>query len=170
MKNVAKISLVVFCLGVIYSCTGDKKTKKTDEKVQVEEVSDSNSPALTEGGSEDLALSPELNLYFKAQQALSQDDLEALNVLFENPEFENDFINTFAESEGIEDKRVVFYDWTKDLTSRLDKEDLSYPVYLYSCPMAFDFTSATWLSLEKNVRNPYFGASMLECGALKSEF
>ena len=167
MKNVAKISLVVFSLALLYSCAGDKKT---DQKVKVEEVFDSKSQSKSEGDSEEDVMSPELSLYFKVQQALSQDDVAALNVLFENPEFESDFTNTFAKSEGIEDKRVVFYDWTKDLTSRLDKEDLPYTVYQYSCPMAFDFTSATWLSLEKVVRNPYFGASMLECGSLKSEF
>ncbi len=167
MKNVAKISLVVFSLVVLYSCAGDKKT---DQKVKVEEVSDSKSQSKSEADSAEDVLSPELSLYFKVQQALSQDDVAALNMLFENPEFESDFTNMFAKSEGIEDKRVVFYDWTKDLTSRLDKEDLPYTVYQYSCPMAFDFTSATWLSLEKVVRNPYFGASMLECGSLKSEF
>ena len=167
MKNVAKISLVVFSLAVLYSCAGDKKT---DQKVKVEEVSDSKSQSKSEVDSTKDIMNPELSLYFKVQQALSQDDVTALNTLFENPEFESDFTNTFAKSEGIEDKRVVFYDWTKDLTSRLDKEDLPYTVYQYSCPMAFDFTSATWLSLEKVVRNPYFGASMLECGSLKSEF
>jgi len=167
MKNVAKISLVVFSLAVLYSCAGDKKT---NQKMKVEEVSDSKSQSKSEGNLAEDKMSPELSLYFKVQQALSQDDVAALNTLFENPEFESDFTNTFAKSEGIEDKRVVFYDWTKDLTSRLDKEDLPYTVYQYSCPMAFDFTSATWLSLEKVVRNPYFGASMLECGSLKSEF
>ncbi len=167
MKNVAKICLVVFSIALIYSCAGDKKS---DQKVKVEELSDSNSQSKSEGDSAEMSLSPELSLYFKVQQALSQDDLKTLNILFENPEFENDFTNTFAKSEGIEEKRVVFYDWTKDLTSRLVKEELSVPVYQYTCPMAFDFTSATWLSLEKVVRNPYFGESMLKCGSLKSEF
>jgi hypothetical protein len=171
MKNFTKISLVVFFFCAIYSCAGDKKTDKSiDEKVNIEEVSDSNSQSKSEGDSAEDVMSPELSLYFKVQQALSQDDVTALNVLFENPEFESDFTNTFSKSEGIEDKRVVFYEWTKDLTSRLDKEDLPYTVYQYSCPMAFDFTSATWLSLEKAVRNPYFGESMLKCGSLKSEF
>ena len=28
---------------------------------------------------------------------------------------------------------------------------------------------ASWLSAEKEIRNPYYGASMLKCGSVKSE-
>lgn len=38
------------------------------------------------------------------------------------------------------------------------------PVYWMHCPMAFDGTGADWLQGDKQVRNPYYGASMLTCG------
>jgi hypothetical protein len=114
-------------------------------------------------------LTPELSLYFQVQEALSQDDLKSLNVLFKNLKFENTFTESFVDSIEIADKRLVFYEWTKDLLSRLEREDLSYSIYVYSCPMAFESTSATWLSLNKVIRNPYFGESMLNCGILKSK-
>ena len=40
-------------------------------------------------------------------------------------------------------------------------------VYYTYCPMAFNNEGGYWLSKEKEVRNPYFGAQMLECGSVK---
>ena len=37
-------------------------------------------------------------------------------------------------------------------------------LFIQHCPMADDFNGADWLSLQDNVMNPYFGASMLTCG------
>jgi Cu(I)/Ag(I) efflux system membrane fusion protein len=41
------------------------------------------------------------------------------------------------------------------------------PVYLVRCPMAFDSRGASWLQDAEEVRNPYFGSEMLECGAVQ---
>lgn len=40
-------------------------------------------------------------------------------------------------------------------------------VYKQFCPMAFDNEGAYWLSIEKQVNNPYFGDQMLHCGSVK---
>lgn len=40
------------------------------------------------------------------------------------------------------------------------------PIYLQYCPMK----KATWLSSEKQIRNPYYGSSMLTCGEIKETF
>lgn len=37
-------------------------------------------------------------------------------------------------------------------------------LYIQHCPMADNNKGADWLSLEKNIVNPYFGKSMLTCG------
>ena len=37
-------------------------------------------------------------------------------------------------------------------------------VYQMHCPMAFDNTGADWLSFTPEVKNPYFGNTMLTCG------
>ena len=39
-------------------------------------------------------------------------------------------------------------------------------VYRVHCPMAFNNKGADWLQRNEDVRNPYFGASMLKCGAV----
>ena len=43
-------------------------------------------------------------------------------------------------------------------------------VYQVRCPMAFNNRGATWLQLDENVRNPYFGDSMLQCGSVVATF
>jgi Cu(I)/Ag(I) efflux system membrane fusion protein len=44
------------------------------------------------------------------------------------------------------------------------------PVFEFRCPMAFDNRGATWLQRKKELRNPYFGSSMLRCGELVRTF
>ena len=48
-----------------------------------------------------------------------------------------------------------------------ESEESYYEIF---CPMAFNNTGASWLSKEKDVNNPYFGAGMLKCGEVKREF
>ena len=42
-------------------------------------------------------------------------------------------------------------------------------MYIQHCPMADSNKGADWLSLSDEIRNPYFGASMLTCGNVKEE-
>lgn len=42
-------------------------------------------------------------------------------------------------------------------------------LYIQYCPMADNDKGADWLSLEKEIKNPYFGKSMLKCGEVKKE-
>jgi hypothetical protein len=42
-------------------------------------------------------------------------------------------------------------------------------LYKEYCPMAFDNKGAAWLSESEEIRNPYFGSEMLECGEVKEE-
>jgi Cu(I)/Ag(I) efflux system membrane fusion protein len=42
--------------------------------------------------------------------------------------------------------------------------------YRIHCPMAFDNRGADWLAPTRDVRNPYFGASMINCGSVEETF
>lgn len=44
----------------------------------------------------------------------------------------------------------------------------STAVYVQYCPMALE-EGALWLSTSKNIRNPYYGDQMLECGEVQGE-
>jgi membrane fusion protein, copper/silver efflux system len=43
-------------------------------------------------------------------------------------------------------------------------------VYKQHCPMANSDRGAYWLSVQEEIRNPYYGASMLTCGDLKQTY
>jgi Cu(I)/Ag(I) efflux system membrane fusion protein len=43
-------------------------------------------------------------------------------------------------------------------------------IYVQHCPMADNNKGADWLSKEKEIKNPYFGNSMLTCGEVTKEF
>lgn len=43
-------------------------------------------------------------------------------------------------------------------------------LYKQYCPMAFGDKGANWLSLQKDIRNPYFGDKMLTCGEVKKAY
>ncbi|MFO7657571.1 MAG: efflux RND transporter periplasmic adaptor subunit [Bacteroidales bacterium] len=42
-------------------------------------------------------------------------------------------------------------------------------IYVQHCPMADNNKGADWLSTEKEIRNPYYGSSMLTCGEITKE-
>ncbi len=46
---------------------------------------------------------------------------------------------------------------------------LGETIYVLHCPMADNNKGADWLSTEKEIRNPYFGSSMLKCGEVTRE-
>jgi hypothetical protein len=40
-------------------------------------------------------------------------------------------------------------------------------LYWEFCPMAFDNKGAYWMSFEREIKNPYFGSEMLNCGSVE---
>ncbi len=46
---------------------------------------------------------------------------------------------------------------------------IDQPVFVNYCPMANNDKGAEWLSTEREIKNPYFGSSMLKCGEVKQE-
>lgn len=43
------------------------------------------------------------------------------------------------------------------------------PLYIQHCPMVNDNKGADWISNNKQIRNPYFGESMIGCGSITKE-
>ncbi|UII27347.1 efflux RND transporter periplasmic adaptor subunit [Fulvivirga maritima] len=74
-------------------------------------------------------------------------------------------IEAMAESKDIDQLREKFILVSKNiiaLTQQMKPE--SSTLYVQHCPMADNNQGADWLSAEKEVKNPYFGAFMLSCG------
>jgi Cu(I)/Ag(I) efflux system membrane fusion protein len=46
---------------------------------------------------------------------------------------------------------------------------INKPLFIEHCPMANNNKGADWISLDREIRNPYFGKSMISCGEVKKE-
>lgn len=73
-----------------------------------------------------------------------------------------------TEATGIDAQRTAFSDLSNQLISLVKKAGMgSGELYIDFCPMALNDKGAYWISGIKEIRNPYFGDKMLNCGELK---
>lgn len=67
-----------------------------------------------------------------------------------------------------EHQRIAFSPLSNAMYSLLKSTNLKNAgVYKQYCPMAFNDKGAYWLSEEEEIKNPYFGKKMLECGEVQ---
>ncbi|MHC4685351.1 MAG: efflux RND transporter periplasmic adaptor subunit [Planctomycetota bacterium] len=128
--------------------------------------------------------------YFSLQDALAGDDkhaaaqaagetLEALsavdmslvsgkahNVWMDNSMKMKAALNKIKEAVEIELMREGFERLSSGIIAMAEQFGVyrAKTLYKFNCPMAFDNKGANWLQMDKDTRNPYFGASMLKCG------
>jgi hypothetical protein len=66
-----------------------------------------------------------------------------------------------SETKDIKKQRAYFFNLSNNMATLAKAMKLStQPIYQAYCPMK----KATWLSKEKAIKNPYYGAEMLTCG------
>lgn len=71
-----------------------------------------------------------------------------------------------TQAEDIQGVRKVFFPLSRTMQALVEHfgNPLDAALHVVRCPMAFGDQGATWLQHGREVRNPYFGASMLRCG------
>ena len=67
----------------------------------------------------------------------------------------------------IKHQRSHFILMSEDMYSLVKTFGGGKPLYHDHCPMANDNKGAMWISEIKEIKNPYFGASMLTCGSVE---
>lgn len=140
------------------------------------------------------ALQPLINDYLLLKDALSSDNipgakkaagkmrktLSGIKMNLFSGESHNDWMKYSSEiedaltqllhSEKADEIRNSFHqisDATIDLTSSF--KPYNKTLFIQHCPMANNKKGADWLSLSKEIKNPYFGESMLTCGKTEKE-
>lgn len=113
-------------------------------------------------------LGPDLQSYLAAQEALAKDDLagarQALHSLAGQASAPVQALAASAAATAdLEAVRAVFKPLSEELVRRV--WPAGYAVA--SCPMADGGKGARWVQKKDQIRNPYFGASMLRCGAFE---
>ncbi|MHA7128702.1 efflux RND transporter periplasmic adaptor subunit [Algoriphagus namhaensis] len=138
------------------------------------------------------ALKPMFDTYFQWKDALTEDDFQkalkdakAMNTalsevpmkLFEDEAHDlwmsyqrnlKKITSEASRAESIKKIRETFVSTSAQmiLLSR-DFDVLDQTLYVQFCPMVNNNRGATWLSLNENIVNPYFGESMLTCGEIE---
>jgi Protein of unknown function (DUF3347) len=71
---------------------------------------------------------------------------------------------TISTSKDVAAQRDAFSNLSTNMAVFIKVTKAGGPVYLQHCPMYNDGKGADWLSKDKVVKNPYYGAMMLSCG------
>lgn len=123
-----------------------------------------------------------LEIYFNMKDAFVETNLK--KVLKENTLFlehlklfdkkerkENHWKNLFETAKkmnhpktNMKKQRLLFEKISETMIALSESIPAKYEIFLQYCPMANEDKGAHWLSKEKNIRNPYFGEAMLNCG------
>ncbi|WP_158856989.1 efflux RND transporter periplasmic adaptor subunit [Lunatibacter salilacus] len=80
-------------------------------------------------------------------------------------------LDKIAQINDVEEQRKHFETLSDNLIEAVEIFGISGDsFYKHYCPMAFRDEGAVWLSLEEEVRNPYFGEKMLTCGEIQKTY
>ncbi|MEO9503036.1 efflux RND transporter periplasmic adaptor subunit [Nonlabens ulvanivorans] len=105
---------------------------------------------------------------FKKFKGIKTDDLGKM----EKSHFEQSLkmLDAISSNENIENQREHFVILNENLIAlAMNAEQGSNTLYVQKCPMANNNKGAIWMSLEKDIRNPYYGDAMLTCGSVIEE-
>lgn len=69
-----------------------------------------------------------------------------------------------AETKDASRQRDYFMTLSKNIYSLMKASKYDETVYYQFCPMANDGKGANWLSKDNEIKNPYYGSQMMNCG------
>jgi hypothetical protein len=73
--------------------------------------------------------------------------------------------SSIAVTKKLDDQRTAFSKLSDHMYNLAKTAAVSQTIYYQKCPMANKGKGATWLSLDKGIKNPYYGNQMLTCGS-----
>jgi Cu(I)/Ag(I) efflux system membrane fusion protein len=81
----------------------------------------------------------------------------------------NEQAKSIADKAQIESQRKSFFAFSELMVESIREFGIDGVIYYQFCPMAFDGEGAYWLSEEEEIRNPYLGKEMFDCGEIIQE-
>jgi len=170
LKNVAAIGM----LSVLIACTQSAPKSSTSEQAVVQSTTDSIQL-------KDTQQDEVLKQYFSLKDALvasnasnAQKEATTLTTsLKASPAFAKSVLmsDSIAKTNDLAKQRSTFTNLSNKLIAQFSKTSLlKGSFYLQFCPMANEGNGGYWLAAEQEVRNPYYGDEMLNCGEVKKTF
>lgn len=170
-KNIVFLALLTF----LYSCQNSDSvnSEKLADSSKIQEVKASLKFA---NSNEELIY----NSYVKLKDALVLADapkagkfalaLEA--ELLKDPSYKDisKLANEIGKEAELKNQRKIFTDLSNKLIVKFREAKLNEgKIFIQHCPMANNGDGGDWLASEANIRNPYYGDEMLECGSVVEE-
>ncbi|QVY67098.1 efflux RND transporter periplasmic adaptor subunit [Polaribacter sp. Q13] len=79
-------------------------------------------------------------------------------------------LKAISENNTIEKQRAHFVILNENIVAiAMNMDNLESTLYVQKCPMANNNKGAMWMSTEKDIRNPYYGETMMTCGSIIEE-
>jgi len=191
MKNrVRNLAMLIFLGGslVLTSCRDNKNNDEdTNHEMNSEDHmdhdnmmdDDSNDSAMmgTTAKFKDDQITAVYKHYTEIQDALASDDPQGTKdhakmmvMALSQGEKGDDMLEPtkrIANSDDINVQREAFSDLTSKMGAALDGAIADGEVYKLYCPMAFEGKGDYWYANSKEIKNPYFGSKMLNCGRVE---
>jgi Cu(I)/Ag(I) efflux system membrane fusion protein len=110
--------------------------------------------------------------YSELKNALVSDDFETSKTKYEKvnlslSHLDSQTFKTSSSINNIDELREVFIQLSEAVIAVAKVNNPTEDsLYVLRCPMANKSEGASWLSFSKEVKNPYYGASMLKCGSV----
>ncbi|HXH99356.1 MAG TPA: DUF3347 domain-containing protein [Sphingobacteriaceae bacterium] len=176
MKNNLKIiSLTVLVSTVILGCSTD--SGKNNKSKNTEKSSDAHSLATVTF--KDDKIKSIYTHYIHLKDALVKSDEKTaqsaaseLQSALTNAGKTNGAVlaGKISAKADIKVQRAEFNMLTSEIEGMISSGAISAgKIYKQYCPMAYEGNGAYWLASEPEIRNPYYGDEMLECGEVKKE-
>jgi Cu(I)/Ag(I) efflux system membrane fusion protein len=113
-----------------------------------------------------------INNYIELKNSLVNDNFEASKQAYQNllsklSNYSDTTFKNLNEIKNIEDLRDSFIKISDEIIAIVKSSNpTDNKIYVQHCPMANQSQGASWLSFSKEIKNPYYGASMLKCGSV----
>jgi len=162
-------------LSLVYSATAcTNSDKKVENAVEKTEVSQTVNPKFA-----DAKVNEVYQHYIHLKTALVNDDAKEADMGAKMLEKaltdaglskEAKLATELSKATDVKAKREKLNGLSLALVDAFKKSKLeSGVVYKQYCPMANDGNGGYWLASESQIKNPYYGTSMLKCGSVEEE-
>ncbi|MFC4210829.1 DUF3347 domain-containing protein [Pedobacter lithocola] len=172
MKRILGVTI----LASLMACNqSEKKSTDLKDSNTVSVATKTNKVVIKDAKKEQIFLQYE-NLKNALVQSDSSDAQKAAKELqnslanFEGCETTASIAKNIADTNDLVAQRKDFTALSMDLIAFVKADEIEQgTIYVQRCPMANNGDGGDWLSTEKEIKNPYYGKEMLECGRVTEE-
>lgn len=158
-------------ISLFMSCSSQK-----NETIPIEEPGTPVS-AISRVETKNIALNALLGQYYKLSDALTTGNINEArliaNAILAGAEKTGEkeiaeIAKQIVSSEELEAERKAYQNLSHAFIQRIKEAGMeSGNLYIAHCPMAFNNKGASWITIVKEIKNPYFGEAMLTCGGIE---